>query len=144
MEKNSSKRTLVKSLSAMLIYWLLNICDILMSTSPMAAHCQHAFKLFALSVQLYCSTTYQMLLSNQHWLCMHKITSLKLVYYCIVVFMACHFDSHNHNISSHFIIKQVIKLMALHQNNILVNCPFKHITLNILSQSSQMITLLPL
>ena len=58
---------MVKSLSATLIYWLLNICGgILMSTSPMAAHCQHAFKCFTLSVQLYCSTAHQMLLANQH------------------------------------------------------------------------------
>ena len=40
---------MVKLLSATLIYWLLNICGgILMSTSPMAAHCQHAFKCFTL------------------------------------------------------------------------------------------------
>ena len=61
---------MVKSLSVVLllvIYCLLNIYEgILTSALPMAAHCQHTCKHFALSVQLYCSTAYKTLLVNQY------------------------------------------------------------------------------
>ena len=86
-----------KSLSVMLlfvIYCLLNIYEgILMSVLPMAAHCQHACKHFALYTQLYCSTTYKTFLTTQYWHCMPRKTSLKLVHYCILLSMACHFDA---------------------------------------------------
>ena len=59
---------MVKSLSVMLIiviYCLLNIYKgIIMSALPMAAHCQHVCKHFALYAQLYCSTAYKTLLIN--------------------------------------------------------------------------------
>ena len=61
---------MVKLLSAVLlfvIHCLLNIYEgMLMSASPMAAHCQHAYKHFALFVQLHCSTAYKTLLTNQY------------------------------------------------------------------------------
>ena len=61
---------MVKLLSVVLffvIYCLLNIYKgILMSAKPMAAHCQHVCKCFALYAQLYCSTTYKTLLTNQY------------------------------------------------------------------------------
>ena len=54
---------MVKSFSVVLlfvIHCLLNIYEgIVMSASPMAAHFQHARKNFALSLRLYCSTTYK-------------------------------------------------------------------------------------
>ena len=87
---------MVKSLSVVLlfvIYCLLNIYKgILMSALPMAAHCQHTWKCFTLYAQLYCSTTYKTLLTNQYWHCVPRKTSLKLIYYCTLLSMACHFD----------------------------------------------------
>ena len=42
---------MVKSLSVVLIFWLLNIYKgILMSALPMAVHCQHECKHFTLSI----------------------------------------------------------------------------------------------
>ena len=61
---------MMKSLLVVLLfvtYCLLNISEgILMSPSPMAAHCQYACKRFALPVQLYCSTAYKILPANQY------------------------------------------------------------------------------
>ena len=35
---------------------------------------------------------------------------LKLVHYCVLLSMACHFDACDHTLVSHFIIKQAVKL----------------------------------
>ena len=72
-----------------------------------AAHCQHACKRFALYDQL---TAYKTLLTNQYWRCMPRKTSLNLVHYCTLLSMAHHFDVHNNNFASYFIIKQAVKL----------------------------------
>ena len=69
-----------------------------MSASPMAAYCQHMFKRFALSVQLYCSTTYKTLITNQHYRHSLRKTSLKLVHYRTLLSMAHHSEACNHNI----------------------------------------------
>ena len=58
----------------------------------------------------YCSTTYKTVLTNQYWRCMPRKTSLNLVHYCTLLPMAHHFDVHNNNLASYFIIKQAVKL----------------------------------
>ena len=102
--------TMRKSLSVMLvfvIYDLLNICKgIIMSTSPMTAHCQYMYKRFVLSIQLYCSTAYKILLTNQYWCCMPRKMSLNM-------YTAVHgqpFWCVYHNTASRFVIKQAGKL----------------------------------
>ena len=61
---------MVKLLSVVLLsvtHCVLKIYEgMLMSASPMAAHCQHACKRFTLYAQLYCSTAYKTLLTNQY------------------------------------------------------------------------------
>ena len=63
---------MVKSLLVMLIfvtYWIiiLNIYgSVIMNAFPTVAHCQHACKCFTLSVQLYCSAAYKILLTDQY------------------------------------------------------------------------------
>ena len=85
----------MKSLSVVLIfviYCLLNIYKgILISTSPMAVHCQHVCKHSHLSVQLYCSTAYKTFLTNQYWRFMPRKTSQKVVH-CTLLFMTCYFE----------------------------------------------------
>ena len=49
------------------IYCVLNIYEgMLMSATPMVAHCRCTCKHFALPIQLYCSTAYKTLLANQY------------------------------------------------------------------------------
>ena len=74
-----------------------------MSALPMTAHCQHACKRFALYAQLYRSTVYKALLTNQYLRCMPRKMSLKLIHYCTLLFMVRHFDARNNNISRHIL-----------------------------------------
>ena len=80
---------MVKSLSVVLhfvIYCLLNIYEgILMSASPMAVHCQHAWKRFTLYAQLYCSTTYKTFSPiNTDAVCQENVTKPCTLLYTVV------------------------------------------------------------
>ena len=80
---------MVKLLSVMLrfaIYCLLNIYEgMLMSGSPMAAHCQHACKRFTLYAQLYCSTTYKTFSPiNTDAVCQENVTKARILLYAAV------------------------------------------------------------
>ena len=61
-----------------------------MSASPMATHCQHACKCFALFVgtSLFCRTV-KLFLSINTDVVSRK--TLKLVHYCILLLMVCRF-----------------------------------------------------
>ena len=75
-----------------------------MSASPMAAHCQHACKHFALYVQLYCSTTYKT--SHQSILTYTEKNLTKA--HTLILYTAVHgppFDARNNNIHVTFSYK---------------------------------------
>ena len=105
--KNSIKWTTVKSLSvALFIIYVLYIEHLwryiyeCISNSGPFATCVQTFH-FNHSILLFYHI--QPLLTNQYWRCMPRKTSLKLVHYCTLLSMACHFDTHNHNNSGHIL-----------------------------------------
>ena len=73
-----------------------------MSAWPLVAHCQHAYKRFALSVRL-TVLLYKTLLAKSLLTLYKRKTSLKLVYYCTLMSMAHHFDALNHSTSHHIL-----------------------------------------
>ena len=94
------------------MYWLLNIYrGILMSESPMAAHCQHTLKLFTccsfnLTVSLYITC----LLSINTDIVYQEKALLELLNNFAQLSTSRHFDVRDHNTSSPFVIKPAVKL----------------------------------
>ena len=98
----------------------INLCRLLntygcllMSTSLLAAHLPTHMPTFHSLYLTYCSNAYQMPFTIQYSHCMPRKTLLMLTCYCTVLSLVHHFDVHDHNTSSHFVIKRTVKLNVL-------------------------------
>ena len=121
---------MVKSLSVLLvfvIYCLLNIYESqLMSALPKRPIVNTRANVLLCTIQLYCSTAYKTLLTNQYWRCMPRKMSLKLLHYCTLLSMAHHFDTCNNNIASYFVIIQAVKLDEFTSKQYQRTTPLRH------------------